>query len=52
VDFDTVEMTPIARSFYSENKRVRNDLIKSELGINLKYPSYKEGLRSLLDLES
>ena len=52
VDFETVEMTPIARSFYSENKRVRNDLIKSELGINLKYPSYKEGLRSLLDLES
>ena len=31
-------MTPMARSFYAENKRVRNDLIKEELGIELKVP--------------
>jgi len=51
VDFDSADMTPMARSFYAENKRVRNDLIKSELGVRLKYPSYKEGLQSLLKLE-
>ena len=51
-DFDAAEMTPMARSFYAENKRVRNDLIKSELGVHLKYPSYKEGLQSLLELET
>ena len=52
VDFDSADMTPMARSFYAENKRVRNDLIKSELGVRLKYPSYKEGLQSLLKLET
>ena len=51
VDFNAAQMTPMARSFYAENKRVRNDLIKSELGVHLKYPSYKEGLQSLLELE-
>ncbi len=52
VNFDTAEMTPMARSFYAENKRVRNDLIKTELGVSLKYPNYKEGLKSLLELET
>ena len=48
-DWDTAEMTPMARSFYGESKRVRNDRIKSELGVKLKYPDYKSGLKSLLD---
>ena len=52
VDFEIAEMTSMARSFYAENKRVRNDLIKSELSISLKHPSYKEGLQSLLELET
>ena len=52
VDFAIAEMTSMARSFYAENKRVRNDLIKSELSISLKHPSYKEGLQSLLELET
>ena len=51
VDFALAEMTAMARSFYAENKRVRNNLIKSELNIALKYPSYKDGLQSLLELE-
>ncbi len=46
-DFATAEMTPMARSFYSESKRVRNDRIKAELGVKLKYPDYKTGLRAL-----
>ena len=32
-EFETAEMRPMARSFYAESKRVRNDLIKSELGV-------------------
>ncbi len=38
----------MARSFYEDNKRVRNDRIKSELGVTLRYPDYKSGLRALL----
>ena len=38
----------MARSFYDDNKRVRNDRIKRELGVKLKYPSYREGLRAVL----
>ncbi|MEM7470639.1 MAG: SDR family oxidoreductase [Pseudomonadota bacterium] len=51
VDFETAEMTPMARSFYAESKKVRNDLIKSELGVELLYPDYKTGLNALLELE-
>lgn len=46
--FETAEMTPMARSFYAESKKVRNDRIKGELGIKLKYPDYRAGLRALL----
>ncbi len=49
--FEQAEMTPMARSFYSENKRVRNDRMKSELGIRLEYPTYREGLSHLLAVE-
>jgi len=47
VDFATAEMTPMARSFYSDNKRVGNARIKDELGVMLKYPTYREGLRQV-----
>jgi nucleoside-diphosphate-sugar epimerase len=46
--WDTADMTPMARSFYAESKRVANQRIKSDLGITLKYPDYKSGLRALL----
>ncbi len=46
-DWDTADMTPMARSFYGESKRVRNDRIKTDLGVKLKYPDYKSGLRAL-----
>ena len=48
VAYDEAEMSPMARSFYAENKRVSNVLIKKELGVELKFPNYKLGLRSLL----
>lgn len=50
-DFDTAEMSAMARSFYSESKKVRNDLIKSELGVTLRFPDYRAGLSALLDHE-
>ena len=47
-DFETAEMSPMARSFYAESKKVRNDRIKNELGVELLYPDYRSGLKALL----
>lgn len=52
VDFEDADMTPMARSFYAENKRVRNDRIKGELAVILQYPTYREGLAGLLAAEN
>jgi len=49
VPFEEAEMSPMARSFYSESKRVSNDRIKHELGVNLIFPSYRDGLPALLE---
>ena len=51
-DFETAEMTPMARSFYAESKKVKNDRIKDELGVELLYPDYRSGLRALLAAEN
>ncbi len=48
VPFDQADLTPMARSFYNENKRVRNDRIKAELGVSLLYPNYRVGLEALM----
>ena len=34
----------MARSFYKEEKKVSNKKLKNELGYNLVFPSFKEGL--------
>jgi nucleoside-diphosphate-sugar epimerase len=47
VPLEEAGMTPMGLSFFAENKRVRNDRIKTELGVSLRYPSYREGLRAL-----
>ena len=52
IDYNTADMTPMARSFYAESKKVKNDRIKDELGIVLKYPDYRAGLQALLTLEA
>ncbi|MCB2114889.1 MAG: SDR family oxidoreductase [Rhodobacteraceae bacterium] len=52
VAFDEAEMTPLARSFYAESKRVRNDRIKERLGVTLAYPDYRSGLGQLLASEN
>lgn len=47
LDYETATLSPMARSFYSENKRVSNARMKAELGILLKYPNYRDGLRAI-----
>ena len=46
-DFATAELSPMARSFYGENKRIRNNRIKEELGVSIEYPDYRAGLLAL-----
>jgi nucleoside-diphosphate-sugar epimerase len=48
VPFDEVSLSPMARSFYADNKRVSNALIKAELGVRLRYPDYRAGLAAIL----
>ncbi len=48
VDFAEADLTPMARSFYEGSRRIGNARIKSELGVKLRYPTYREGLASLL----
>ena len=48
IPFAEAKLSPMAASFYGESKRVRNDRIKSELGVALRYPSYREGLRAII----
>lgn len=47
IDFETAEMTPMARSFYRDNKRISNRAIKAALGIDLLYPDYRAGLDAI-----
>ncbi len=51
VPYDQADLSPMAKSFYAESKRVRNDRIKEELGVKLRYPDYLSGLAALLDEE-
>lgn len=44
IPYEQANMTPMARSFYSDNKRVSNKAIKAALGIELLYPTYRAGL--------
>ena len=46
--FEEAGLSPMAASFYDDNKRVRNTLIKTELGVALAYPDYRAGLAAIL----
>lgn len=46
-DFASADLSPMARSFYGENKRVSNARIKSELGYDFLFPTYREALAAL-----
>lgn len=47
VTFEDAEMTPMARSFYADNKRVANAAIKRALGIEMLYGDYRAGLEAI-----
>jgi dTDP-4-dehydrorhamnose reductase len=46
-ELETADLTPMARSFYAENKRVSNRKLKDEFGLRLAFPTYRVGLEAL-----
>lgn len=48
IPFEQAALSPMALTFWADNKRVDNRRIKEDLGVGLNYPTYREGLRSLL----
>lgn len=50
--YNEADLAPITRSFYNDNKRVSNQRIKTELGVQLKYPDYKAGIEACLAAET
>lgn len=48
IAFEDANLSPMAKSFYSESKKVSNARLRHDLGVELKYPTYREGLRALL----
>ncbi|WGF88172.1 SDR family oxidoreductase [Marinivivus vitaminiproducens] len=47
VPFEQADLSPMARAFYADNRRVANDRIRRELGVELAFPDYKAGLAAL-----
>jgi nucleoside-diphosphate-sugar epimerase len=52
IPFEQAELSPIAQSFYRDQRRVSNARIKGELGVVLRYPTYRHGLRAILEQET
>jgi len=48
VPFSDAKLTPMAASFYADNRRVSNRRIRQDLGVALQFPTYREGLRAIL----
>lgn len=51
IPYEEANLAPITLSFYNDNKHVQNDKIKTDLGVQLKYPDYKSGLAGCLAAE-
>lgn len=51
IPFESAALSDMAKSFYSECKRVSNTATKRTLGWEPKYPSYREGLAAILKAE-
>jgi nucleoside-diphosphate-sugar epimerase len=43
------DMSPMALTFWADNKRVDNSRIKEDLGVRLSFPDYRQGLRASLE---
>jgi nucleoside-diphosphate-sugar epimerase len=49
--FETAALSPMAKSFYNDSKRVSNARMKASLGYRLLHPTYREGLQALMAIE-
>jgi nucleoside-diphosphate-sugar epimerase len=47
IPFEQAVLSPMAREFWADNKRIDNHRIKQELGVDLLYPTYREGLDAI-----
>jgi nucleoside-diphosphate-sugar epimerase len=47
IPLEEAELSPMAKSFYADNKRVSNKWMKDALGVRLKFPTYREGLDAI-----
>jgi len=52
IDFETADLTPMARSFYGENKRVSNAKSRSIFGTDYQWPNYREALTRMWNEDS
>ncbi|PPR10829.1 MAG: hypothetical protein CFH41_01405 [Alphaproteobacteria bacterium MarineAlpha11_Bin1] len=50
IPIEEAEMSPMVKTFWAENRRVHNNLIKTELGVKLAFPNYRIGIRAVLGL--
>ena len=48
IPFEEADLSPMAKSFYRDNKRVSNTRIKEELGVTLRWPNYRDALTAML----
>ena len=49
ISFEDAELTPMARSFYISKRRLRSVVVGPELGVKLIFPTYREGLKALVE---
>ena len=52
IPYENAALSPMAKAFYASNKRVSNTKLKKYFLAQLRYPTYKEGLKSILLEES
>jgi nucleoside-diphosphate-sugar epimerase len=52
IPFEQADLSPMGRSFYAENRRVRSLRLREDLGVTLAYPTYREGLAAILAAEA
>ena len=51
VPWEDAEMSAMAMTFWQDNKRVDNARVHADLGVQFRYPTYREGLRAVLEAE-
>jgi nucleoside-diphosphate-sugar epimerase len=50
IPFEDAELSPMGKTFWADNRRVRNDRIKKDLGVELAFPDYRVGMRAVLGI--